>query len=39
MQKTTNQPNHNTVSKFLLASLFHVLCAIGASGAAGALWA
>jgi len=39
MQKTTNQKSNNTVSRFLLASLCHVLWAIGASGAAGALWA
>lgn len=39
MDNTTNQKDNKTVSRFLLASVFHVLCAIGASNAAGALWA
>lgn len=39
METTTNYSTFNKVFNFFSASLLHVLCAIGASGAAGALWA
>ena len=39
METTTNYSNLKKFTNFLAASLFHVFCAIGASGAAGALWA